>query len=210
VRLCLKIALLAGAVGVTVGVSVWGLDKLDIIDRFAFEWGDFATLTTGLLAVIGAVWVGMRQVEITDRQANISEQQTKILDRQITLQSLSFKVDLHDRRLKIYSDVKSYAHSIWSREDFNELKRSGNIIVSLEASKFLFNDAIHAKIREIFVIGTKFRAVTEKLDAIERSGGIQPDNLKNEQYELSDKIDAHFSAFTEMSTPYLRVDENIG
>ena len=56
-----------------------------------FPWEALATLLTGLMAVVGAVIVGRRQLLISDKQ-------TEILDRQTRLQETSIRVDLLDRR----------------------------------------------------------------------------------------------------------------
>jgi len=71
----------------------WG-----VIDWTAFTWEAFATLATGLAAVIAAFVVGLRQAAISQRQA-------LILDRQVALAETALRGELYDRRIAIYDAV---------------------------------------------------------------------------------------------------------
>lgn len=102
---------LAAAIGIA--FCLWLLsDQLGWIDRYAFDWPSFATLVTGASAVAGAVWIGTMQIGITDQQVKIAERQSKIMEQQVSIQRLTLKTELYDRRIKILADVRSYAQTL--------------------------------------------------------------------------------------------------
>lgn len=68
-----------------------------MIDWNAFTWDAFATLITalvGLLAVGGAIYVGIKQAGIAKAQTEIAGRQTAILHRQVELEEVKLSTTI--------------------------------------------------------------------------------------------------------------------
>ncbi|HCQ52698.1 MAG TPA: hypothetical protein DIV82_00360 [Brevundimonas diminuta] len=123
-----------------------------------------ATFLAGMSAVIGALVVGLRQVEITAKQAGAAERQTEIqekqaeilkaqtdiLEGQLTLDRHRAKADLFDRRLAVY---------VASRDWLDELLRTGNapngqihvnFAAAMDRAVFLFPNAVSDHLHELY------------------------------------------------------------
>lgn len=187
------------ALGVIVVIIVlYVLDaQLDWIDCWKFNWGDFATLATGAIAAVGAIWIGMRQ-------AAISARQTEILNHQVSIERISLRAELYDRRLKIFTDVMTYAANVWDNETRRNIEKARSFNLAMESSKFLFNDEIHALLNNMFRDIVQFNSVTTRLDRPYRTSH---DQLFDRQEKLSDAIREKTKRFEELATPYMRVDE---
>jgi len=181
-----------------IAICLYFLDhQLGWIDCWAFEWGDFATLATGAIAAVGAVWIGLRQ-------AAISARQTEILNHQVSIERISLRAELYDRRLKIYTDAMTYGANFWDNGTRTNVEAARAFSLAVESSKFLFNDEIHVLLKEIFRNIIKFSSVSLRLDRPYRSSH---DQLFDRQEKLSDTIYEQVKQFEELATPYMRVDE---
>jgi hypothetical protein len=103
----------------------------------SFTWEAFATLFTGLAAVIAAYAVARRQ--------------TKIIERQLVLQELSFRSDAFDRRASVYNAIRHYISEIlhsgtFSRPGFHHYER---YIEAVETVGFLFSQRLSLEIRAL-------------------------------------------------------------
>lgn len=109
-----------------------------------FDWQSFSTLATGLLAVIAAWSVGMRQTAI-------SEQHTKILERQLILNNSEVRQALFEKRYKVYDVTRrfikaSYANSL--NDDNTDLQIE--FINHMWESKFLFNESVFKYLDDLY------------------------------------------------------------
>lgn len=75
----------------------WTLDQGGVATIFAA----LLAFIVGIAAVVAAFLVGRRQAEILAKQPDIQE-------RQRTLQELSLKADLFDRRYEVYAAVRDW------------------------------------------------------------------------------------------------------
>ncbi|MDB5452436.1 MAG: hypothetical protein JWO33_1014 [Caulobacteraceae bacterium] len=76
------------------------------------SWEAAATLATGIMAVVGAVIVGLRQLKVAERQAKIMQRQTEIAHRQTLLADLEVRAQLFDRRMRIYKATEAFIADI--------------------------------------------------------------------------------------------------
>ncbi|MDF0540751.1 hypothetical protein PX699_00210 [Sphingobium sp. H39-3-25] len=155
----------AGLTGATalIGFAIWGLDKLGIINRYAFEWGDFATLATGALAVAGAIYVGHRQIAIITEQTAISKKQAAISERQVQLQQANMLADLFDRRMDAYNSVIDLLRRFDDPTTI-ESKRTWMDDFNTAANKcrFLFRKDVHNEVHKIFTKWNSFQQHKEQ------------------------------------------------
>lgn len=121
-----------------------------MIDWQAFTWEAFATLSTGVGAVIAALVIGLRQAEIQRRQTKISERQTLILLRQTQLAELTLRKELFEKRHRIY--ILTYrllqATRSMPKEEQNEAVRE--FALAKDQAKFLFRPSVSERLEEIF------------------------------------------------------------
>lgn len=186
------------AVAVTIFV-LYILDyQLGWIDCWAFEWGDFATLVTGAIAAIGAVWIGMRQSKISDRQ-------TEILNHQVEIESISLRAEMYDRRIKIYTDLRTYLVNIWNEEYLNNIDNLQSFFVALEGSRFLFGDEIHNLVNSAALDVLKFRQIARKIS--DQSHLVTDTDLNNHN-AFADIINKKRKKLDELVIPYMRIDEH--
>ncbi|SEJ87123.1 hypothetical protein SAMN05518849_11656 [Sphingobium sp. AP50] len=203
-----KIGLGTSVGAVVTGISVWGMDKLGWIDRWAFEWGDFATLTTGAAAVVGAVWIGGRQVEITSKQAEIAERQTEIMRQQTALQGMALRGDFYDRRIKIVADVRAYYALIHAVDYSNERELAREILSSAEAARFIFDKEVHDaawKIYELICAYATRKIEEEKVGLREFRDKVFP----SMSIDLKEAREAQelFKTFLKLTEKYLVIED---
>jgi hypothetical protein len=107
-----------------------------------FSWEAFATLATGLAAVVAAFIVGRSQVAISRRQ-------TEILERQVGLDALKLRSELFERRMVVYEATKDFLIAIiqHAREPDGSIWRA--FILAVDQAKFLFRPATHAELLAI-------------------------------------------------------------
>lgn len=137
-----------------------------MVDWSSFSWEAFATLATGLAAVIAAVVVAKRQLRIIDRQA--------------LLQELELRNALFDRRAQAYNSIRRYiGHIVYSgsakRPDFDIYVPFHEAVESI---RFLFSTRLHLEITAL----AKF--VSDLLDHAEYAS--HPDLLfGSEQHQIA-------------------------
>jgi hypothetical protein len=127
--------------------------------------GAGATVFTGLVAVGGAVWVGLRQVRIADRQADIqaeqaaiAQRQTEIQDRQVKLVDVNNRIQIFDRRMRLYHDARTFLHHFIPEEQTKAVqKRLERFIEHLNESRFLFDVTIYNWMTEILHKQAEYR-----------------------------------------------------
>lgn len=147
---------------IVTGAAIWSMDKLGWIDRWAFEWGDFATLVTGGVAAIGAIWIGRKQTKIAERQV-------AIMDRQILLDENNLKAELFERRLETYKitvDFLIHLHDLAEEEEGK--KRLSTYASKMQESRFIFQPHVYPALKEIWEAGNRLRvARTQSIRAFQ-------------------------------------------
>ncbi len=143
------------------------------VEAQATLWGAGATLLTGLLAVGGAVYVGIRQAAIQAKQTTIADHQTKILDRQAALAELTLRSDLFEKRHAVYlatNDLIVAAMREGASIEYGDpVERP--FLVAKDAAQFLFRPAVAEGLQEVWSKVCEGTALRQEMKAIyEREG----------------------------------------
>lgn len=110
-----------------------------------------ATIAVGIGAIIGAVYVGIRQAGIAARQADI-------LARQVSLEETKLKADLFEKRLATYEATAAFLYHIGDLGDTPEGEaRISHFATKFRESRFLFGADVHAALMEIWEKGNEIR-----------------------------------------------------
>ncbi|MFY7838179.1 MAG: hypothetical protein ACOVQ0_18060 [Novosphingobium sp.] len=155
-----------------------------LIQWCEFDWPSFATLTSGLAAVIGAVVVGLKQVGIARRQADITDKQADILDRQVKLEAAKLRADLFQRRLATFEATADFVFHITAlpEQDEKAAARISLFAEKMRESQFLFEDpAVYKRLREIFERGNKARADRAIAQAYREEQRPDPDRVARQE-----------------------------
>jgi hypothetical protein len=184
--------------------AVWGLDRLEVIDRRALDWSAFATLTgslatlfTGLAAVAGAVWIGRRQVGISERQTMIQERQADILKRQVQLQELTLNSELYDKRVTVYDAAVEYLTAAMSGNPPNK-EISNRFHHALAGSRFILRDEVHEQMRSIFTLAKRLEMMNRLLQRGQDTGNQESiQTAVDGQNNVLDQLVEHQKKLTE-------------
>ena len=108
---------------------------------------------TGAMAVGGALFVGLKQVKIAQRQADISA-------RQIELQQFSLRSSLFDRRYKIYEATRIFLIKMMAADqNIDQLmahELTQDFLGALNDSRILFDLKVHNALKEIWAKAVGF------------------------------------------------------
>jgi hypothetical protein len=118
------------------------LDQLD--------WQAVSSFVIGLLALLGALWVGFRQLEITRRQTALAERQTE-------LAALTLRHQLFERRLEAYRGVADFLGALLRDNAHPTGDVEAKFLKALGSSRFLFPDKTHQSLESIRMRATSFR-----------------------------------------------------
>lgn len=150
-----------------------------------FDWSSFATLVgagvalvVGILAVIGAVRVGNKQVAIVAKQS-------EILDRQVALQEAGLRAELFDRRMAVYEAAIDFLHHL--SDSINEEPGKGRLqtfVTKYRESQFLFGPEVHAAMNEIAEKGNDLRATRNAGQALHKKGLLSKSEIEVRFHEL--------------------------
>lgn len=204
----MKIGIGAGVGAVITGLSVWGMDKLGWIDRWAFDWQSFSTLATGGAAVIGAIWIGSRQSAITLQQTAIAHRQADIMAMQTQIQRATLSGEFYDRRITILRNVRNYyALSHNSDEQITAIDTDELTIAMLDAAEsaaFLFNNDASEVAWELYEIVHGLLGIyQEHQNAL--ANGIIAVFPVGKIADAKGKADTTFRRFVKITKPYLRM-----
>ncbi|MBU6268299.1 MAG: hypothetical protein KGN34_12210 [Sphingomonadales bacterium] len=137
-----------------------------------FDWQNFCTLAAGGMAVASALYVGLRQ-------AKIAENQLKILSKQTNTTLLGVKIELFERRYRIFDDVRELLLQTVQHacEPDSEVVRK--FIVSMHESQFHFKPHVRAFLGEIWDDCCKYFAARNEMTVnYARSGEYGADLIK--------------------------------
>lgn len=115
----------------------------------SFTWEAFATLVTGVLAVGAAYWVGRRQTEIQNRQANIQE--------------AGLRSDLFDRRYRVFERTEQFIREI-IQSDEPSPGTQRDFVLAIGESRFLFNESVKSGLDEIWKNSVEFHALNKVME----------------------------------------------
>lgn len=135
------------------------------------SWEAFATLLTGALAVGAAILVGLRQVGIAQRQADIQEKQVFISHELTKIEKRKVMADLYDRRLATFAAVDDWLR--WVVQHGEAPALNGDIGADVRArfesamitSRFLFRPIVHETIQDCWKMGNDLHYANASLKA---------------------------------------------
>ena len=102
----------------------------------SFTWEAFATLVTGLAAVVAAFVLGRTQIAIQKKQTDIQEQ---------TLQA-----DLFERRYKVFQVAEQLLSEINREAGDPSRETKRNFAIAMGEAKFLFGTQVYEAMDEIW------------------------------------------------------------
>ena len=147
-----------------------------MIDWHAFTWEAFATLVTGLAAVIGAVWIGLRQVAITRRQTKIADRQTSILAYQAEIADLAVRSDLFERRFEVYDRIDRFLTEASTGKFVREVLFDASLLSAQRTAKLIFPPQVYDGINELWQKAYELSRANRTADD-NYPDGILPDEL---------------------------------
>lgn len=109
---------------------------------FAYlSWEALATFAAGSAAVLGAWFLGMKQLEIQRAQLDILDRQTRLL-------ALETKVALFERRLEVHDATQAALSELVRTAKFPETT-FGEFVNQVGKAQFLFPDEVYRRLREM-------------------------------------------------------------
>ena len=110
-----------------------------------FSWEAFATLATGLAAVAGATWVGLRQLRISQRLIETQQVQIDLAsiasDREYAMQQQEFRLALFEKRFQILEEFRPIWLE-WSASGKLTEQSWGSVRRLLQRARLVFSDAL--------------------------------------------------------------------
>jgi hypothetical protein len=107
-----------------------------------FPWEALATAITGALAVAGAVWIGRKQVQISDKQTEIQAALAKIEEEKL-------RAELFDKRFAVYDATARFIGETLARGRFPQDDTRREFELALDRSKFLFPPSVKRELVEL-------------------------------------------------------------
>jgi hypothetical protein len=149
-----------------------------------FTWEAFATLLTGVSAVGGAVWVGLKQTAISHRQ-------TEILARQARIEELGLRSELFERRFAVYEATRRFLSEIVANDGRCSIETEQAFEIALNESNFLFCDDVQARLKTMWKTANAFfRSKIAMKNAYDRTGSYPQDVAEREHAQLTEISEA--------------------
>lgn len=169
-----------------------------------------ATLTTGILAVGGAIYVGREQARIQHRQAGIADRQTKILDRQTKLAELTLRKELFDQRFAVYEAtqrllMQAMREGGWV--DWNDPVMTP-FFVAKDKAKFLFRPAVSQGLQEVWTKVNAGTAIHKVMMATYDKEGHYGTNNVERQHEITTWLDLRLRSLSDLFGDELRLSDH--
>jgi hypothetical protein len=116
-----------------------------------FSWEAFATLTTGIFAVIGASTIGYLQMKILNRQAAIAASQ-------VELEKIKLRSELYDKRAQVYEATREWFDAFFELGHMPLDERNKTYREAIGIAEFLFRPAVAVQLRAWFDLVAKHLA----------------------------------------------------
>jgi hypothetical protein len=142
-----------------------------------FGWEAFATLVTGLAAVLAAFVVGWRQGSIQKVQAEIQERQTE-------LQETELRSDLFDRRYRVFERAERFLTEIIRNANDPETETQQEYIIAVGESRFLFHQDVRDGLDQIWAKWTEFHVLKNTMRHMFENHGHYGDGNPDSEYQL--------------------------
>lgn len=181
-----------------------------MIDWQGLSWEAFATLLTGLAAVVAAVIVGLRQAAIQREQVAVAARQTQILDRQTALAELSLRKDLFEKRYEVYRATNNLLVKALQEGgfvDYNDPIQQP-FLMAKDAAKFLFRPSVEVGLQEIWSKVCEGTAVHKDMSAIFKREGHYGEGNPEKQRDISNWLDERLRTLSELFGEELKLSDH--
>lgn len=140
------------------------------------SWEAFATLFTGVLAVLAAVVVGRQQI-------GISAKQTDILDRQVRLQEMSLREALFERRMAVFNVVQLFLADVL-RDGVIRRSLESRFLEALGQIPLLFRPQVQEGVMAAYGTAKELNALQDQIRAAEAGSEFPstPDHLREAEH----------------------------
>jgi hypothetical protein len=128
-----------------------------LIDWCAFTWEAFATLATGLAAVVAAYLIGRRQVQIQQAQTHLQER--------------SLRFQLLDRRYSVFDRTEALLLEIVRTAKGPSRECERNFLIAKGEARFLFDNSVLIGLQEIWEKSVGYDALCQEMERIYREHG---------------------------------------
>jgi hypothetical protein len=122
-----------------------------------FTWEAFATLATGLAAVVAAYLIGRRQVQIQQAQTHLQER--------------SLRFQLLDRRYSVFDRAEALLLEIERTAKGPSRECERNFLIAKGEARFLFDDSVLTGLQEIWAKSVAYDALCQEMETIYREHG---------------------------------------
>lgn len=173
-----------------------------MINWAAFTWDAFATLFTGILAVGAALFVGLRQVKISDRQSRILEQQADI-------DALKYRSELFDRRLEVYDATARFLAAILQKAAEPEQEIIRSFLLARDSARFLFVDQVTVDLHKVWDDCCAFFAAKRASDANFAKTGSYGDSASELEYKQLNVINDRFQNLSDLFGDELKLSDPV-
>ncbi|MBA4779477.1 MAG: hypothetical protein MK060_08775 [Blastomonas sp.] len=150
---------------------------------YVIHWEALATATAGLMAVVGAVFVGLRQVALTRRQIEIMHQQASD-DRRLRQQNL--KLSLLDRREPLLFKLQDISREYFQTGKISSEKKK-ELYDVLRKSQLLYPKDISDQILDVIYFHERKQTALNRQATYAGSGRLDEAMAA---YDQSDEFDA--------------------
>ena len=147
----------------------------------AFTWEAFATLFTGLAAVVGAVYIGHRQLRISE---------------------LTVRTELFDKRFEYYKLFEKYLSAVRSTEGEISLELQNEFLAESRKAELIFPTKITPEIDEIWNKGFEYKDLQEDLAS---QDSAKSDAARGRRKEIRADLDAAYKRFQEIASKQIRL-----
>lgn len=181
-----------------------------MIDWTGFTWEAFATLVTGIGALVAAVIVGLRQVAIQREQVAVAARQTNILDRQTALAEITLRNELFEKRHSVYAAtndllVKAIQNGGWV--DYNDPIQNP-FLVAKDKAKFLFRPSVSVDLQEIWEKVCEGTAIHREMTALYQQEGHYGQEFPKRSYDVSIWIGERLGNLSEVFGHELKLSDH--
>lgn len=185
--------------------SVWLTNHYDMIKDFA---GPVAALCAAVSATAVTFMLGRRQVEIAKTQAEVAKTQAEIAERNWRTAADRIKIDLFDRRMKIYDELLQVVSEITSKPHgvvTSDIER--NFDEATHRAALLFGPEVQDYLRHISGEIQRSRWMDQKLPYERQRSAEQDKELRKSRSEAAQNI-VHFHAmFPWLIAPYVQMHQ---
>lgn len=179
-----------------------------------FPWDALSTLLAGVAAVLAAVYVGKRQMEISrgqntilDRQADIAHRQADILAKQVELESLKLRSDLFDRRFKVFEATEAYLFAAYNSEGLVGNPATRAFKKAREQAQFLFDDRVCEALNQMHNHGWQYEALQKFVETRNEQGHGDPVNDLNAVMDAQSQIGRDMSSLAKVFGRHLTISD---